>query len=138
MISMWASSISTRQTTEQMICRMPARSRPASPAVTLAEKSSRRLMRSERSRSFSATSTAAVPEAGKALFQASDTRFEFRLVDDAFGIAVDQPADAATQGGHLSFQADDLIRLADFVAGLAEAAAIFVGPRRWSSRRPFT
>ncbi|MER8377318.1 hypothetical protein [Mesorhizobium sp. M1406] len=61
------------------------------------------------------------------MFQASDTRFEFRLVDDAFGIAVDQPADAATQGGHLSFQADDLIRLADFVAGLAEAAAIFVG-----------
>lgn len=44
---------------------------------------------------------------GKALFQASDTRFEFRLVDDAFGVAIDQPADAATQAGYLSLQADD-------------------------------
>jgi hypothetical protein len=54
------------------------------------------------------------------LFQASDTRFEFRLVDDALRIAVDQPAD-------LIVPADDLIRLADFVAGLEEAAAVFVG-----------
>ncbi|WP_196815108.1 hypothetical protein [Mesorhizobium sp. L103C119B0] len=29
---------------------------------------------------------------GEALLQAGDTRFEFRLVDDAFGAAVDQPA----------------------------------------------
>lgn len=42
-------------------------------------------------------------------------------------LAVDQPADAAMQGGHLSFQTDDLIRVAGFVAGLEEAAAIFVG-----------
>ncbi|MES0076698.1 hypothetical protein [Mesorhizobium sp. M0058] len=42
------------------------------------------------------------------MFQASDTRFEFRLVDDALRLAVDQPADAAPQGGHLSFEADGL------------------------------
>jgi hypothetical protein len=31
---------------------------------------------------------------GEALFQASDTRLEFGLVDHALGIAVDQPANS--------------------------------------------
>jgi hypothetical protein len=64
---------------------------------------------------------------GDALFQAGDTRLEFDLVDDAFAIAVDQPADAALQGRDPSFQADDLIRLTGFITGDKEVAAAFLG-----------
>ena len=49
-------------------------------------------------------------ELGHALFQARDAWLEFRFVDDALGITIDEPTDPASQSGHLAIEADDLIR----------------------------
>jgi len=48
-------------------------------------------------------------ELGKELLQTRDPRLELRLVDEALGIAVDQPTDAAPHRRYLPIETDDLL-----------------------------
>ena len=66
-------------------------------------------------------------EDGQTLLQTRDTRLKLCLLNDALGIAVYEPADAASHGCNLLLQADDIGGHVGSVAGLADPATIFIG-----------
>ena len=71
--------------------------------------------------------SAAFLQTTEALAEPDKARFELSLVDDPFGIAVDQALDAALQLGHLSFQSGQIDLLGAAIPHLVEAALIFGG-----------
>ena len=64
---------------------------------------------------------------GHALFQPGNARLEFRFVDDAFGIAVDEPADPAPQAGYLTIEVKYLVWRSGAIARLSDAPTVFMG-----------
>ena len=75
---------------------------------------------------------------GHALFQPGNARLEFRFVDDAFGIAVDEPADPAPQAGYLTIEVKYLVWRSGAIARLSDAPTVFMGYAIGCSRRAFT
>src|SRR3954454_20899872 len=67
-------------------------------------------------------------EAGGAGLEARDTGLELGTVEHALGVGVDQPADAAAQGGDLAVELLDLARLGGRVTGRVQAPAGLPGP----------
>ena len=64
---------------------------------------------------------------GHALFQPGSARLELRFVDDAFGIAVDEPADPAPQAGYLTIEVKYLVWRGGAIARLSDAPTVFMG-----------
>ena len=73
---------------------------------------------------------------GHALFQASDARLELCFFNNALGITVDEPTNAASQTGHLPIEANDLVRQRGAIARFGYTAAIFIShPMRFFQER---
>ena len=108
---------------------MPSQSSRSRPWLTLAEKSSSRLMTSDSSRSELAALTAArccSCELRPAQLQSCNARFELSFVNEATGVAVDEAIDAALNRRYLAIESRDLLRRVGFAAGLADASPILV------------
>jgi len=61
-----------------------------------------------------------------ALLQSRNARLEFGLVDQAFGVTVDEPIDTTPQCCHLTIETHDLLRRCRTVLHLVDAPLVLV------------